>query len=504
VEKKMEPRKILIVEDSHPSRDYLTELVQILGFQAHPVMQKADFLSDLNLHNPDVLLLGSCPNPGQMKAFARVVELENNSLPMICITGGSDGNDMELQALPSGDNICYLPESFNPEDLKRAIHRMITESQDGEYEILNETIVGGSNAMVEIKKNILRLSKSDVTVLITGESGTGKELVARAIHDLSLRAQKPFVKVNSAALPDNLIESELFGYERGAFTGAWRSKPGKFLLAHAGTLLLDEIGEIPLHLQPKLLQVLEDDEVSALGSTTNAEIDVRVLASTNSDLKQGVEKGRFRADLYYRLNVISIHIPPLRDRMEDIAPLCEHFLKKHSALNGNAEIKINGGILEQMHRYAWPGNIRELENTLKRFSVLRDEESFFAKLRNQYAIADSVSGLVPEHIVPLAKGYSGEPMARLPLKEVTKMAARKAETDTILDVLSYTRWNRRKTASLLKISYKALLNKIKEYEIEDRYRELNRELAKGQMSPASAEASAWQGGRGRGSMGIKH
>jgi transcriptional regulator with PAS, ATPase and Fis domain len=341
-------------------------------------------------------------------------------------------------------------------------------------------------------------------VLITGESGTGKELVARAIHDLSLRAKKPFVKVNSAALPDNLIESELFGYEKGAFTGAWRNKPGKFLLAHAGTLLLDEIGEISLHLQPKLLQVLEDDEIPALGSTTSAKIDVRVLASTNSDLKQGVEEGRFRADLYYRLNVISIHIPPLRDRMEDIAPLCEHFLKKHSALNGNAEIKINGGILEQMHRYAWPGNIRELENTLKRFSVLRDEESFFAKLRNQHDIADSVSGLVPEHIVPLAKGYSGEPIARLPLKEVTKMAARKAETDTILDVLSYTRWNRRETASLLKISYKALLNKIKEYEIEKQYRELNRELAKGQMSPASAEASAWQGGRGRGSMGIKH
>jgi DNA-binding NtrC family response regulator len=498
----MELRKILIVEDSHPTREYLTELVQILGFQAHAVMQKADFLPDFNRHNPDVLLLGSCHSPGQIKAFAKVVELEQKCLPTIYISENSD--EMEPDNIPLGDNICCLPRSFNPDDLKLAIHRMLKKSQDAEYEMLNETIVGGSNAMMEIKKNILRLSKSDVSVLITGESGTGKELVARAIHDLSLRAKKPFVKVNSAALPDNLIESELFGYEKGAFTGAWRSKPGKFLLAHAGTLLLDEIGEISLHLQPKLLQVLEDDEVSALGSTTNAEIDVRVLASTNSDLRQGVKEGRFRADLYYRLNVISIHIPPLRDRMEDIAPLCEHFLKKHSALNGNAEIKINGGILEQMHRYAWPGNIRELENTLKSFSVLRDEESFFAKLRNQYAIADSVSGLVPEHMAPLAKGYSGEPIARLPLKEVTKMAARKAETDTILDVLSYTRWNRRKTASLLKISYKALLNKNKEYEIEKQYRELNRELAKGQMSPDSAEASAWQGGRGRGSMGIKH
>jgi DNA-binding NtrC family response regulator len=473
----MQPRKILIVEDSHPTREYLTELVQILGFQAHPVMQKTDFLSDFNLHNPDLLLLGSCSNPGQVKAFARVVELEKNCLPIIYIIDGSVETNPD--SMPSGDNICCLPRGFNPDDLKLAIHRMIKESQDSEHERLNETIVGGSHAMVEIKKNILRLSKADVTVLITGESGTGKELVARAIHDLSLRAKKPFIKVNSAALPDNLIESELFGYAKGAFTGAWKDKPGKFLLAHAGTLLLDEIGEISLHLQPKLLQVLEDDEVPALGSTTNAEIDVRVLASTNSDLRQEVSAGRFRADLYYRLNVISIHIPPLRDRMEDIAPLCKHFLKKHAALNGNEQIEINGGILEQMHRYTWPGNIRELENTLKSFSVLRDEEGFLAKLRNQYAIADSVSGLVPEQTVPLATGYSGTAISRLPLKEVTKEAARRAETDTILDVLSYTRWNRRKTAALLKISYKALLNKIKEYEIEDRYRKLVREQVAG-------------------------
>jgi two-component system response regulator AtoC len=490
----VELTKILIVEDSQPVREYLTELVQILGFQAHAVMQKVDFLPDFNRHNPDVLLLGSCSNPGQMKAFAKVVELEKNRLPIICIADGSDGNEMQLEGLPSGDNICYLPESFNPDDLKLALHRMIKESQDSEHERLNETIVGGSNAMTEIKKNILRLSKSDVTVLITGESGTGKELVARAIHDLSLRAKKPFIKVNSAALPDNLIESELFGYEKGAFTGAWRNKPGKFLLAHAGTLLLDEIGEISLHLQPKLLQVLEDDEIPALGSTTSAKIDVRVLASTNSDLRQGINEGRFRADLYYRLNVISIHIPPLRERTEDIAPLCEHFLSKHSALNGNEEVKINDGILEQMHRYAWPGNIRELENTLKSFSVLRDEESFFAKLRNQYSAADPVSGLVPEHIAPLATGYSGEPIARLPLKEVTKEAARRAETDTILDVLSYTRWNRRKTAALLKISYKALLNKIREYEIEDRYRELVRSQVSGVGGQGSAGSPSTSSG----------
>jgi two-component system response regulator AtoC len=473
----MELTKILIVEDSQPVREYLTELVQILGFEAHAVRQKTNFLTDLNLYDPDLLLRGSCSNPGQMKAFAKVVELEKNRLPIIFIADGSDGGEMELENLLPGENTCCLQASFNPKDLKVAIHRMMKESRDSEYEKLNETIIGESHAMAEIKRNILRLSKSDLAVLVTGESGTGKELVARAIHDFSPRAKKPFIKVNSAALPDTLIESELFGYEKGAFTGAWRRKPGKFVLAHTGTLLLDEIGDISLHLQPKLLQVLEDDEIPALGSTTSAKIDVRVLASTNSNLRQGVEEGRFRADLYYRLNVISIHIPPLRDRVEDIAPLCKHFLRKHSALNGNEQVKINDGILKHMHRYGWPGNIRELENALKNFSVLRDEERFLAKLGNQHSVAGSASG---QHTAPLAAGYSGEPTARLPLKAVSKEAARKAETDAILDVLSYTRWNRRKTADLLKISYKALLSRIREYQIEDRYRQVVRGQVSGQ------------------------
>jgi two-component system response regulator AtoC len=477
VEKKMELRKILVVEDSHPTREYLTELVQILGFQPHPVMHKTNFLTDLNLHNPDLVLLGSCSNPGQMKAFAKVVGLEKDCLPIIYISDESDGNEIEVESLPFGDKIYRLPAGFNPDDLKLAIHRMIQTSMDSESKKLNDIIVGESPAIAEIKEHILRLSKSDMTVLITGESGTGKELVAKAIHDFSSRAKKPFIKVNSAALPDNLIESELFGYEKGAFTGAWRNKPGKFLLAHAGTLLLDEIGEISLHLQPKLLQVLEDSEIPALGSTTNSKIDVRVLASTNSDLRQGVKEGTFRSDLYYRLNVVSLHLPPLRERTEDIAPLCKYFLKKHASLNGmngHAEIEVKDRTIEQMCRYPWPGNVRELENNLKSFFVLGDEESFLAKLRNRHFSMESISDLVPRHTASISSGFSHEPISGLSLKEATKEAARKAETDTILDVLSYTRWNRRKTAALLKISYKALLNKIKLYQIEDKYRQMVR------------------------------
>ena len=496
----MELTKILIVEDSHPTREYLTELVQILGFQAHPVMQKTHFLADLNRHNPDLLLLGSCSNQGQMKAFAKVVELEKNCLPIIYIMDRSDGDKMELGSLLPGENTCCLPASFNPDELKHAIHRMIQESQDSDYAKLNEIIVGESSAMEEIKQNILRLSKSDVAVLITGESGTGKEMVAKAIHDFSPRAKKPFIKVNSAALPDNLIESELFGYEKGAFTGAWRNKPGKFILAHGGTLLLDEIGEISLHLQPKLLQVLEDDEIPALGSTTNAKIDVRVLASTNSDLRKEVNEGRFRSDLYYRLNVISLHLPPLRERTEDIAPLCKHFLKKHSSLNGingHGEIGLNNRTLEHMYRYPWPGNVRELENNLKSFFVLGDEESFLAKLRNHHK--GSLGNLVPMQKSPLGTSYYHKSVSGLSLKEATREAAREAETDAILDVLSYTRWNRRKTADLLKISYKALLNKIKEYEIEDRYRELVRGQGSGAGDLGSAGSPSTVSGLAAGS-----
>jgi len=481
VEKTMQATKILIVEDSQPTREYLTELVQILGFQAYPVMEKTHFLADLNRHNPDLLLLGSCPNPGQMKAFTKLVELEKNCLPIICIT---DESTMELEKLLPRENACYLPASFNPDDLKMAISRIIKESQDWVYEKLNETIVGESPAIAEIRQNILRLSKSDVTVLITGESGTGKELVAKAIHDFSPRAKKPFIKVNSAALPDNLIESELFGYEKGAFTGAWRNKPGKFLLAHAGTLLLDEIGEISLHLQPKLLQVLEDNEIPALGSTTNAKIDVRVLASTNSDLRQGVKEGTFRSDLYYRLNVVSIHLPPLRERTKDIAPLFKYFLKKHASLNGvngHDEIEIKDRTIEQMCRYPWPGNVRELENTLKSFFVLGDEESFLTKLRNRHFHPDSLRNFGPMQTSPLGADNYHRPLSSVSLREATKEAARNAETDAILDVLAYTRWNRRKTASLLKISYKALLNKIKEYKLEEKYRQ----LVRGQMAAGS-------------------
>jgi len=342
---------------------------------------------------------------------------------------------------------------------------LIPASKDLNENGLDAFIVGRSPAMIQLKRHILALAKSDLTILLSGESGTGKELVARAIHRCSSRADRPFVKVNSAALPPNLFESELFGFERGAFTGACRTKPGKFQLAHSGTILLDEICGIPLPIQGKLLQVLEDNEFSPLGSTTNMRIDARVLAATNANLTGMVSRGEFRLDLYYRINAVSVDIPPLRDRREDIGLLCDHFLRRYAARNGKGHVCLSDRILEQFHRYAWPGNVRELENVIQAIATLGNEEVFYEKIGNH-----SLSGVFQQGKGLTARGdaltdRASNLLRRYTLKELCKEAVRQAETNTILDVLSHTDWNRRQAAAVLKTSYRSLLTKIKEYRI---------------------------------------
>ena len=338
-----------------------------------------------------------------------------------------------------------------------------------DYKELNNIIVGQAPTMMQIKRNIVRLSKSDVTILISGESGTGKELVARAIHKLSPRANKPFIKINSAALPTNLLESELFGFEKGAFTGAFQKKPGKFELAHSGTILLDEISEIPLPMQAKLLQVLQDNEFSSLGSITDTKIDTRVLAATNANLGEMVCEGRFRQDLYYRLNVVSIHMPPLRVRKEDIGLLCQHFLKIYAARHGRDHTLINERTREQFYQYSWPGNVRELQNFIQGITVLGDREAFYENMGNNGPVSVFMNG---QRVARPGSAVASGSVTRRSLKEVCKEATRKAETEAIVDALFHTRWNRRKAAALLKVSYKAVLNKIKEYGIEAKYGEL--------------------------------
>jgi len=313
--------------------------------------------------------------------------------------------------------------------------------------------VYSSKKIHRIKAIIDQVSNTDVTVLIQGESGVGKEVVARFIHLNSFRREKPFVKVNCAALPSELLESELFGYEKGAFTGAYRQKPGKFELANSGTIFLDEISEMSLSLQGKLLQVLQDREFSRLGGKKDIRVDVRVLVATNKNIEEAVREGLFREDLYYRLNVVNITIPPLRERKEEIPIFVEYFLDKFNKKYQKQIQPLSSKIMKAFHQYYWFGNVRELENAIQRLVVLGDEKAIIEEL-SQNMKRDNITN--EKKTVSNKKSWPS-------LKEIHREAMTKAEADVILRALQKMNWNRKKAAGLLNISYKALLYKIKEY-----------------------------------------
>jgi two-component system, NtrC family, response regulator AtoC len=308
-----------------------------------------------------------------------------------------------------------------------------------------------SQQMRDIQAVIEQAARADVTVLICGETGVGKELVARAIHAHSPRRRAAFVKVNCAAMPRELLESELFGHERGAFTGAHQRKPGRFELADGGTIFLDEIGELHPALQAKLLHVLQDGEFSRVGGRHNIRVDVRVICATNRDLAREVAASRFREDLFYRLNVINILVPPLRERREEIPALVGYFVHRYSRLFNFPEREVTSETLHAFMQYGWPGNIRELENFIKRMIVLQD----FTLPRT----------LMTPSVTASAASAVAEPFAAtkgLSLKEISRRAVLEAEREVICRALEQCRWNRVKTAKLLKISYRALLYKIKD------------------------------------------
>jgi transcriptional regulator with GAF, ATPase, and Fis domain len=341
-------------------------------------------------------------------------------------------------------------------------------------------LFGHSERMAEVRELIDRVADTDVTVLVRGESGVGKELVARALYASSLRRDRPFVKVNCAALPTELLESELFGFERGAFTGAIQHKPGKFEFANHGTMFLDEISEMSPALQAKLLQVLQDGEFSRLGGKHDVHVDVRIIAATNRDLETAVANGHFREDLFFRLNVVSIYVPPLRDRREEIPMLIEYFLKKYSVQYNKPYTEISQETMHLFMDYDWPGNVRELENQIKRAVVLGTEVPIRKEISHGIAMAQhrltvaavpAASRSAPSAVKPVAPPAPPTPAAmaaaaaeagNYSLKDISRSAAREAERELILKMLQQTRWNRKETAEILGISYKALLYKIKE------------------------------------------
>ena len=307
-----------------------------------------------------------------------------------------------------------------------------------------------------------RVGPTDVPVLLQGETGAGKEVLARKIHASSLRAQNPFLKINCAALPSELIESELFGYERGAFSGAFVQRPGLFETANGGTIFLDEIGDMDIRLQPKLLQVLQDGEFRRVGGRELLHVDVRVMAATHQDLRTAIEEGRFREDLFYRLNVVGFEILPLRERREEILPLAEYFLRKY-ATAGSQPPDLPLVLRDVMLRYEWPGNVRELENAMRRFLIVQDPFLLAEELRTPQRRGHSVKRAVAVSSAP-ENPDAGKFSARDALSRV-EQAKREAEREAVLNALNATNWNRKKAAQLLRIDYKALLYKMKKLAI---------------------------------------
>jgi two-component system response regulator AtoC len=354
--------------------------------------------------------------------------------------------------------------------LASALRRRPAPSGDHETcgrDTLDQLLLGDSLKMAAVRQLVERVAESDVTVLVRGETGTGKELVARGLRCASMRRDKPFVKVNCAALPADLLESELFGFERGAFTGAQQSKPGRFEAADEGTIFLDEIGEMSATLQAKLLQVLQDGEFSRLGGLSEVHVDVRIIAATNCDLEHAVAEGAFREDLYFRINVVEITLPPLRERKEDIPLLVDHFLHRQAPVRGQTMTRLSPETMDLFAAYDWPGNVRELENVVKRIVVLGDEDAAREVLerRQQSAVARPAHADAPP---PDAVPVSADAAARLTsLKDIGRTAAREAERVAILDMLERTRWNRKEAAEILGISYKALLYKIKDNRLDE-------------------------------------
>jgi DNA-binding NtrC family response regulator len=318
-----------------------------------------------------------------------------------------------------------------------------------------ETLVGDSAQMLQTKTVIEQVAESELTVLIRGESGTGKEIVARLLHSLSTRKTEPFVKVNCAAIPRDLLEAELFGYEKGAFTGAHKTKPGRFETANKGTIFLDEIGDMPLELQSKLLQVLEQYEFMRVGGIKTIKVDTRIVCATNRDLNQALKHQTIREDLFYRLNEVTINLPPLRERREDIPLLIEHFLQKHNAQYDKEYRPLSSETIVLLQEHDWPGNVRQLENLIKQVVVREDEGVIYDTLKSHGVQTGSYS--TAPTTPAQAKNYS--------LKKRVGDTVAHEEKALISEVLGKTNWNRRKAAQLLDISYRSLLYKIKEYQL---------------------------------------
>jgi two-component system, NtrC family, response regulator AtoC len=396
-------------------------------------------------------------------------------VPVIMLSGhGQARTIVEAMRLGAAD---FLRKPFEVEELElafqkaldnRALRQEVEELRGRAHGRTDMLLQGAEDGkMRDVGEIVEQVADTDITVLVRGESGTGKELVARTLHRLSSRRDKPFVKVNCAALPSELLESELFGFEKGAFTGAQKRKLGKFEYANRGTIFLDEIGEMSPALQAKLLQVLQDGEFSRLGGESDVQVDTRTIAATNRDLETAVASGEFREDLYYRLNVVTVHLPPLRERVGAIPLLVDHFLRRFGEEYKKDVKPLSEETMKVFLAYHWPGNVRELENMIRRMIVLGSEQTVLPEISLREAPRD----LGEEDEATLDLDSLGADLRNgggVDLKALSKRAARMAEKRVIGKVLQQTRWNRKEAAERLQISYKALLYKMKENGLSER------------------------------------
>jgi len=461
--------RMLVVDDDDGLREYLEVLAASRGFQVFSAATGEAAIDQLDRARPELVTLDLVlPGMNGLETLRRIKE-RLPEVPVIMLSGhGQARSIVEAMKLGAAD---FLRKPFEVEELEvafqkaleqRALKHEVEELRGrvrSEAELL--MLCGDDPKMREVRDIIEQVADTDITVLVRGESGTGKELVARALHRLSSRVDRPFVKVNCAALPSELLESELFGFEKGAFTGAQRRKLGKFEYANHGTIFLDEISEMHPSLQAKLLQVLQDGEFSRLGGESDVRVDTRVIAATNRNLEQAVADGSFREDLFYRLNVVTAALPPLRERRDAIPLLVDHFLNMYNRQYGKSVKQLQPETIERFHAYHWPGNVRELENMVKRMVVLGNEAALLEEITHRIGLNGPAS--VSES--PFDLDSLGVDLAEgrgVDLKAIAKHAAQIAEKRVIERVLDQTRWNRKEAAERLQISYKALLYKMKE------------------------------------------
>lgn len=448
----MRKPSVLVVDDDPTTLSYLSNFLSTRGYKVDSVDSDKRALERLARPDPPAIVLLDLPLSDRdgLEVLARMEQLDH-PVAVIVLSGAGDVNGaVKAMRMGAAD---YLVKPFDDEELEMAIEsarelqphapkRVSPETPNGQSELISN-----NHKVLRMREIAERVADTDAPVLILGETGVGKEVLARFIHSRSGRRNSRMVKINCAALPADLLESELFGYERGAFTGALRDKPGEFEMADNSTILLDEIGEMSAPLQAKLLHVLQDGEYTRLGATRPVKVDARVLASTNKRLEEAVSQGEFRADLFFRLNVIRVEIPPLRERPEDIPMLCRHFFEKFQQKYGTGPQAMPESLIDAFQRYHWPGNIRQLENTIRRFVILPEPDLVLADLQEDLALSDGKPAIAPS------------------LKELSAMAAENAEKEAILRTLGEVGWNRKQAARELNMCYKSLLNKLRRWQI---------------------------------------